>query len=203
MSRRDEESTKSQPDTSLVEDLDTALQFIAEEHNGPISDLARLTSLGQITYDLLWALFAPNTYVYRYHPYVEQHQVLICRRISYERTSSGQHYASLVCDVVTDNGSVFGLAREYLEIQFFPGTSKIQDLSIYPLSYHSDNAGVYEHAVRRGKKFAGITRQLFETSGFAFAEKANMLGDAKMFKFNVSVIRARLQIFILMNPILN
>lgn len=196
LKRLQEEEEKQRPDAPLIFDLTTTLQFIAEDLGGTLSRFQRLISLGKITYELLWALFPPNTFVYRFHPFIEQHQVLLFRSLSYKSDHTGQ-YATLTCNIITNNGSAFGLARETLNILSFPGTYKIQDLPVYPLDCHSDKKGVYEHAVRRGKRFAGINRQLFDATGFAFGEKINMLDKPKLAKFNVSTICDGLKLCIL------
>jgi hypothetical protein len=145
------------------------------------------TYLGQITFQLLYTLFSPNTYVYRSHPYVEQDQVLICRKLSYERTQDGM-VAALYCDFITNNGRKFGLAREVIQIPSFNGTSKICDLLVYPLDFHMDKKDVYDRAVERGKRFAKIKRHLYDGTGFAFQTKDSMFGDRKVVKLNVSTV---------------
>ena len=183
--RLEEEEKKPDPDASFIFDLTTALHLIEEDLGSTISNFDNITSLNKITYELLWALFPPNTLVYRCHP-VEQHQVLVCRMLTFERDMSGK-YALLMCDVITNDGIAFGRARDYLKIPIFHGAYKIQDLPVYPLDHHTDKTAVYDHAVQRGKRFTRITRQLFEATGFAVEEKINMLDERSLNKFNVSI----------------
>lgn len=184
--RLSEELVKENPNTSLIEAVEILIQFIVDDYHETFQEFELLTSLNQITYNLLWVLFAPNTLVYRYHDLTEQSQVLICRSISYENGRDGP-FVMLSCDFITNDGSALGFARDYLQIKTFPGTFKIQDLPVYPLSYHKDKTSIYENAISRGKKFVGITRQLFETSGPACVEGSSF-GKTDVFKSNVSII---------------
>jgi hypothetical protein len=183
--RLKQEQAKESPDTSLVDDIETVLQFIHDDYGDTIADVEHLISLNHITYELLWVLFPPNTRVYRYHDLTEQFQVLVCCGVSYERNQEEGQYAKLSCEVITDDGSTFGLAWDYLKIKFFTGTSNIRDLPVYPLDYHKNKTNISEYAIRRGKKFTRISRQLFETSGTACAEERNF-GQSNVYKVNVS-----------------
>jgi hypothetical protein len=187
LKRFEEEQRKDSPDPSLIFDLTQLLQFISEDLGNLIVGFKESTNLGQVTFQLLYTLFPPNTYVYRSHPYVEQDQILICRNLSYERTQTGM-VAALSCDFITNNGRTFGFAREVLQIPSFNGTTKIRDLSVYPLDYHIDKKDVYDHAVERGKRFAKIKRQLYDGTRFSFNEKRSMFGDEQLLKINVSTV---------------
>ena len=155
---------KDLPDTSLIDDIETILQLIHDDYSDTIADVEHLISLNQITYELLWTLFPPNTCVYRYHDLTEQSQVLVCCSVSYERSQEEGQYAELSCEVITNNGSTFGLAWDYLKIRFFTGTLNIQDLPAYPLEYHKNKTIISKDVIWRGKKFTKISHQLFETS---------------------------------------
>jgi len=178
--------TKENADVDLIEDIDILLRFIDEDYGDTIADCEHLISTNQITFNHLWALFPPNTLVYRYHDVTEQHQVLLYRRMSHLMKDEKGIYVWLTCDFITDDGSAFGLAREHFVIRFFKGTSKIQDLPVYPLQHNKDWINIRESAICRGKKFASIVPQLFEVSGPACEERRSFgeRPETKIYKSN-------------------
>lgn len=182
-----EEESKDTPDDTLVADLNTALKFIQEDHGDTITDFERLLSHQEITYDLLWALFKPNTLIYHYHELTEQPQILKFRTLKYSQRQDKSLYAAIVCDVVSNDGNSFGLARNTLEIDAYQGARRIQDLPLYPLSYNKDKDRLRETAIRRGKKFVQMEQHSYnEIRGAAMRETMNADYKYKRFKFNVS-----------------
>ncbi|KAI5116472.1 hypothetical protein M0805_001635 [Coniferiporia weirii] len=178
-----EEKSRETPDNELIDDLTTALQFIEEDHGETIADFEMLTAHGEITFELLWTLFPPNTLVYNYHHLTEQPRILLAQSFSYV-IEQGVSYARISFDIITNDGSAFGIARDYLKIKSFPGAYKILELEVYPFDFHENKSVLFEHAVSRGKKFAKIDSCCFEISGPAVRESSNMLGETKLIKFN-------------------
>ena len=166
------EESKTPQDTPLITDLNAALQFIDEEHGGNIVEFQRLISYGEITYDLLWALFAPNTLIYHYHELTEQDQILLARSVEYLKRPDDSPYLRVNCDIISCDGKSFGIAREIgNEIDFYPGASKILDLIVFPLKYHPKATQILDHARKRGKKFARMSKNTYhEISGPAMKE---------------------------------
>ncbi|KAJ6623166.1 P-loop containing nucleoside triphosphate hydrolase protein [Mycena sp. CBHHK59/15] len=181
----EEETSKSEPDEVLVSDITTALQYIRDDHADTISDFEAMVSHHGISYELLWVLFPPNTYVHRYHSFTEQPQILLARSFEYSRRSDGSLYASIACDVVNNDGVSFGLARDLLELNSFRGARKIQDLPILPIEYHPNRQALCEHAIKRGKKFVNLEEHSYrEISGPGVREVTNSQWDIRQFKFN-------------------
>jgi Domain of unknown function (DUF7025) len=193
--RLEVEQSKDSEDVALIADLKVALQYIEDDHGNDIADFKKLTGHEEITFLLLWALFAPNTLVYHYHHMTEQAQILIARSVSYRKRIDQSVYAKIDCDVITNDGTSFGLARDSLEIDKFAGARRIQHLTVYPLKYHKDQAAVCGHAVTRGRKFVTLNQlshSYNEISGLAMretrVEKGESMtkeGEPKRFKFNV------------------
>ena len=187
------EQSKDSQDAGLIADIKAALQYIEEEHGKNIADFKKLAAHDEITYLLLWALFAPNTLVYHYHHMTEQGIISIARRVEYRRRRDNSEYALIECDVIGNDGISFGLARDSYEIDFFVGSRTISHLKVYPLKYNMNQAAICEHAVSRGKRFAKLDRHSYnEISGLAMREtrieKGETMtkeGEPKRFKFNV------------------
>ncbi|KAF8576015.1 P-loop containing nucleoside triphosphate hydrolase protein [Ramaria rubella] len=166
-----EEQKKDCPNDALIADLKTTLRYIEEDHGNDIADMNKLTANQEIIYDLLWALFVPNTLVYHYHHMTEQVQLLRVRRVTYSQRVDKSLYALIECDVISNDGNSFGLAREKLEIDQFHGARRIKDLTVYPLEYHEGRDAIREHTVSRGKRFVAMDRHSYkEISGQAMRE---------------------------------
>ncbi|KAF8183562.1 P-loop containing nucleoside triphosphate hydrolase protein [Mycena galopus ATCC 62051] len=161
-------------DSALTADIKTALRYIEEEYGSTLGDL-NLLSHQEISYGLLWVLFPPNALVHRFHSYTEQMQILLARTFEYRRRpEDGSFYAAIVCDVITNDGSSFGFARDTLEIDEFVGARRIQDLVVFPLDYHPGKQAICESAKRRGKKIVNLAAHSYhEISGSAMRESRN------------------------------
>ncbi|KAF8526674.1 P-loop containing nucleoside triphosphate hydrolase protein [Hysterangium stoloniferum] len=188
--RYEEEMSKERPDESMISDISLALQFIEEDQGGNIADFGQLVSHGEITYDLLWALFPPNTVAYYYHEMTEQDVLVIVRSVKY-RQHYGGSYLEVTADCIRDDGKMFGLAKDMdQKIVIFSGSRKIQDLSIFPLKYHPKADEIKEHSISRGKRFLEMKGACYhEISGPAMKEIQLMKGadgqeDVKRLKFN-------------------
>ena len=168
-------------------DLTDVITFVNEEYASTTLNLDPLLAVGEVTWDLLWAIFPPNILVYRDHPLIEQAQVLKLRTIkSVERMNKSKHWV-LECHIVTHDGVKFGLAYEpfSMKIDEFAGARKIKDLRIFPLKYHDAAAQIRTDAIRTGRRFAALTHAcVMETSGAAMFEKRDVSNSPHGYKFN-------------------
>lgn len=185
-----EEKSKEAKDEALIDDIDTALQFISEDFGDTVRQAEALVNCGEIAFDLLWILFPPNTAIYHYHDYTEQDRVLLCRGLTYDFDyDKNERFAALDCQIISSDGSSFGIAKEQLVIPIFEGSCKIVDLPVYPLKYHGRKDTLRASAISRGKKFAHVSRQCFDTSGPAIVHNENRLtpDSPKFEKHHVSL----------------
>lgn len=181
-----------------MEDLSTALQYIDEHHGKNIATVETMTADNEITWELLWALFAPNTMMYHYHQYTEQHQVVILRRTKVRYRKDNTPYWHVMCDMIADDGLKFGFTKHLgitprpdlyydLEIDQFEGAKKIQDLIISPLKFSQYPDKIRADLVERGRKFVGLVgHNYYETSGPAMKETINERYEVNRSKFSVS-----------------
>ncbi|GJE84885.1 P-loop containing nucleoside triphosphate hydrolase protein [Phanerochaete sordida] len=177
--RLDEENAKEAPDAEVLEGIETALQFISEDLGSTIADFEVLISQSEITYDLLWALFPPNTYIRSFHRGTEQEFVVYGREFSYQCSMAG-NFVDIRCDIVSNDGKSYGVSEEHITINEFPGTRSIFDLAGYPLDYHPEKEKLEEHAIRRGKVYAEITRHFYEISGPAVVDKTSTFSSSPL-----------------------
>lgn len=135
-----------------------------------------MLSHGEITWDLLWAIFNPNDMIYHDHEITEQSQVFLYRGMEIEYTQTGSRYWAIRADFVADSGQKFGYANypKGFAIGEFEGARKIRDLITYPLRFHTSESALRQELVARGRKYASLSKPtIWETSGEAMTEERN------------------------------
>lgn len=126
--------------TQQVAQCKLLLKYLDEDYTSVRKALKPMLKAGTITYDLVWALFKPNTIAYT--PTYGNKDDPRCFRVdfSYEYESWLTQAKSLVVDgrYLEYDGKSFGLGDHQVQIQAFKGHKKITSLSAYPLKYHKD-----------------------------------------------------------------
>ncbi|KAG1732891.1 P-loop containing nucleoside triphosphate hydrolase protein [Suillus paluster] len=183
--RLEKEMSKDPRDEALIADINVAIQYIQEDHAGNFADLQSLIADQSITFDLLWALFPANTLVFNHHQYTEQRRILKAQRFLIRERKDRSVYAEITCDIVVNDGNIFGIAQEPIEIDAFKGTRKIYELPVFPLRFYHDQGALCEHAIQRGRKFAGLVAHAYgEISGPALREVVTAQDKIQFRKFN-------------------
>jgi len=145
-----------QCDPSYVKHFDLLVNFVKMTYTSTTKHLTALLEGHEITYDLLWALFKPNTVVYTTcfgtgKPRCVKYQ---CGE---ERTTDNKvEYFHLECCYVDFDGKVFGETSIELAILKFRGTKRISSLDAFPLEYHPNKHEVKAHLVECGRKFVSL-----------------------------------------------
>lgn len=155
---------------------------------------------GLITFDMLWALWKPNTLAYA-HTYGSTDVPRVFRVESADRQTSivkGNFYY-VDGKYFEFDGKRFGYGGMSEEIGEFPGARKITSLPCYPLQYHKEKDQVRKDLIERGKKFVSLSGVSYKSySGVAyFKKKKNVI-----VKFNVKDSRVMVDsgIFRRINP---
>ena len=175
------------------------MELLSPRHVGNnIASLERTTGNSEITWDLLWALFAPNTMMYHFHEYTEQPQALLMRRMKVRYRRDSTPYWHIMCDMIADDGLKFGYTKDLgissrphlyadLEIDQYDGGKRIQDLIAYPLKFVENPTQVRKELIERGRKYIRMVgHSCWETSGPAMRETINDRYEISRFKFSVS-----------------
>ncbi|KAL0574391.1 hypothetical protein V5O48_007566 [Marasmius crinis-equi] len=195
--RLQQEQTKPTRDDELINDIEVAIRFIQEDFGGTILNLEKLLNTHQqITFQLLWALFKPNTLVYHFHPLTEQHQILLAQSLEYEQTKKGS-FAFIYCRIIHNDGDSLGYARQVLMIEKFSGARKVLELSAYPLEHHPDKAALHKRVVERGKKFVQMAKDqhcFHEISGPGMCEAGENDGEDEGMKYQKFTTHGRVMI---------
>lgn len=154
-----------------------------------MAKVERLTSHGEITFDLLYSILVPRDLMVTKCPISGSPRLF--QLTSWIRTSiegKPMYQLSLESVDLVDRqviqSVVVGRVQTTVYIKPLRGTVRIESLDAYPLKFHSDPQGLKETILKRGKKWVsliGVHHKQFE--GVA-ALKA---GD-KLLKHNVSTV---------------
>jgi hypothetical protein len=138
--KRAKKSKDKKVRTQQIAQCKLLLEYLDEDYNSVRKALKPMLKAGTITYDLVWALFKPNTIAFT--PTYSNKDDPRCFRVdfSYEYESWLTQAKSLVVDgrYLEYDGKAFGLGEHQVQIQAFKGHKKITSLSAYPLKYHKD-----------------------------------------------------------------
>lgn len=179
MNRKAEEESKEEPNRTLVNDISTAIEFAQEQHG---STLANIQSLGnEITFDLLWALFAPNTMVYTTENILKEPQAMKLIGAGYI-TEEGVTFFVVKGHIIHHDGQDLGLGEYAIRIQAFPGAKKITSLEALPLSLHPNSMSIQDQLIARGRSYAQLLDPVLNEYKGAAAKD----GTKVLLKFHVS-----------------
>ncbi|KAI0173188.1 hypothetical protein GGR52DRAFT_590370 [Hypoxylon sp. FL1284] len=137
--------------------LRVLIKYLDADHADTKKSLYPMLENGLITFDLLWALWKPNTLAYTTtygsvdEPRVfkvdvaEKHYSLVRGEFYY---IEGKYFEY--------DGKQFGFGSMSEEIAEFRGARKITSLGCYPLKYHKNEAQLRKDLIDRGKKFVSL-----------------------------------------------
>ena len=143
---------------------------------------------GVITYNTIWMIFEPGTTVFTVQ---DGHNCAARFNNGYfQRTQCGNRYA-VSCQIVDWDGENFGFGNTEFYVWEFEGTTKITNLSAYPLEYHPNLLNVKEALIQRGKAFEELSGYHYKNyHGVAIGE-----GPWGPIKYNVCSLLSRFLLF--------
>ncbi|KAF2762349.1 hypothetical protein EJ05DRAFT_497202 [Pseudovirgaria hyperparasitica] len=182
--------------------------YLDEDYADTKKTLYPMLEAGNITFDLLWALFKPNTIAFC-ATYGSKDDPR-CFKVDYANKESsflkGEWY-SIEGRYLEYDGKNFGHGEFEQTVESFKGPRKITSLAVYPLSYHKDPDGMKKTLVERGQKFVtlqGMNYKFLNGLGFQKKKKTvakvNIKGrvmiDPAIFRrinpnYHISVVRNR------------
>lgn len=177
---------ESKRDVTLLESdretqhLDLLVRFLQEHYASIIKTLPELLERCEMTFDLLWTLFPPNTMIYTSCVYSEEPKCLIFDYGEEKILKNGKFYV-LQCRYLDFNGKLLGEVISNLLIPEFRGAKAITSLEVYPLEYHKEVAKVKSELIERGHRFASL-RGIHHT---AYQGLAHQKQKGEPFKFSV------------------
>ncbi|KAK3361216.1 hypothetical protein B0T24DRAFT_692059 [Lasiosphaeria ovina] len=153
--------------------LKVLVRYIDKDFAEVKSSLYPMLENGIITFDLLWALWKPNTLAFT-NTYGSQDEPRAFRAETAERHSSivrDDFY--LICGKYFEyDGKQFGYGAMYSEVKEFRGTRRITSLNCYPLKYHKHETQLRKDLIARGRKFVSLSGVQYKShQGLAFYKK--------------------------------
>jgi len=164
-------------DAAGLKHLSLLADFINSKYASTTDRLIPLLENGETSYELLWALFKPNTIVYTTCLDTEKS---LCFRFDMgeERTTAaGIAYFHMECRYLDSDGAVFGEVSAALGIAKFAGIKRIANLAAFPLAYHPRRSEMRTSLVNRGRRFVsllGVHHLQYYGNGF-FMEKGEVV----------------------------
>jgi hypothetical protein len=128
---------------------------------------------GLISFDLLWALWKPNTLAYTttYGSHDEPRVFKVEMAEKHYSLMKGDFYY-VEGKYFEYDGKQFGYGSMSEELGDFRGARKITSLGVYPLKYHKNEAQLRKDLVMRGKKFAALGGVHYKShQGMAYYKK--------------------------------
>ncbi|RMZ71936.1 aaa family atpase [Pyrenophora seminiperda CCB06] len=157
------------------------LNYIDEDYTATRKALKPMLKAGTITYDLVWALFKPNTIAFT--PTYQNKDDPRCFKVdsAYEYESWMTGIKSWYVDgkYLEYDGKSFGLGDHQISIQAFKGHKKITSLAAYPLKYHKNpeaSMGIKKQLISRGMKFVALQGMNYRLQkGIAYMKHKNSI----------------------------
>ncbi|KAK4163374.1 hypothetical protein QBC43DRAFT_345274 [Cladorrhinum sp. PSN259] len=137
--------------------LKVLIKYIDKDYAEVKNNLYPLLENGLISFDLLWALWKPNTLAFT-TTYGSPDQPRVFKVEVAEKHYSimkGEYYY-IEGKYFEYDGKQFGYGNMSEEIGEFRGARKITSLGCYPLKYHKNEAKVRKDLIERGKKFVSL-----------------------------------------------
>jgi len=138
-----------------IEHLDLLIRYLQRHFASTIGSLPHLLEHGEITYDLLWALFPPNSIVYTTCIYSEQPKCLAYDH-GEDKMIKDQKYFVLSGRYLDFDGKRFGEVSGGTAIADFHGARNITTLESFPIKYHHDKEELESMLIERGRRFASL-----------------------------------------------
>ncbi|KAL4792850.1 hypothetical protein BDV19DRAFT_245785 [Aspergillus venezuelensis] len=153
--------------------LKVLIKYLDTDYAETKKTLYPLLEANTITFDLLWALFKPNTIAYA--PTYGNQDEPRAFKIEYATKESsfmkGQWY-SIEGRYLEYDGKAFGMGTMAAEVEAFKGARKITSLGCYPLKYHREADEIKTKLIERGKKFVALRGMNYRFhKGMAFFKK--------------------------------
>ncbi|KAK3943175.1 hypothetical protein QBC46DRAFT_362098 [Diplogelasinospora grovesii] len=110
----------------------------------------------EITYDLLWALFRPNTEVYATCRGTGAPRCVVYNHCEEMKRRDGARYLHVSTRCLNSDGKVLGETTVGIEIDIFRGVKRIELLSAYPLQYHPEPDTIRKQLIECGHEYVSL-----------------------------------------------
>ena len=153
--------------------LKVLVKYLDTDYAETKKALNAILNSNTITFDLMWALFKPNTIAYAstYGNEDEPRAFKVESVTKYTHFIDGESYR-IKGHYLSYDGKRFGMVSIAEAINAFKGSRKITSLDCYPLHHHREADDLRAKLIERGRKFASLKGQNYKYhQGMAFCRK--------------------------------
>lgn len=153
--------------------LKILVKYLDKDYAETKRTLYPLLDANMITFDLLWALFKPNTIAYTStYGDADEPRAFKIEYASKESSFMRGQWYSVEGRYLEYDGKSFGMGTMAAEVGAFKGARKITSLACYPLKYHREPEAIKHKLIERGKKFVSLTGMNYRFhKGMAFYKR--------------------------------
>jgi len=132
------------------------LRFL-KDYFAPITNsLLPLLDYSEINFNLLWALFKPNTHILIIYEGSDQPRCLIYNLGNFKTSLFSEKSFELDYYYFSYNGKAFSEVKTTLSIPEFHLTIKITSLKVFPLRYYKRQAEIKQDFISNSQKFISL-----------------------------------------------
>ncbi|KAJ3464329.1 hypothetical protein MRS44_009115 [Fusarium solani] len=167
--------------------LKVMIKYIDKDYETTKESLYPMLESGLITFDLLWALWKPNTLAYTttYGCTSEPRVFRVDMATPQSSIVKGRYYG-IDGKYVEFDGKRFGYGNMAVDVDEFQGARRITSLPCYPLQYHQNESKLRADLIERGKKFVKLSGVHYKSyQGIAFMKRKKNV----IIKFNIQLSR--------------
>ncbi|KAH7173520.1 uncharacterized protein B0J16DRAFT_418810 [Fusarium flagelliforme] len=180
--------------------LKVMIKYLDHDFESTKESLYPMLESGLITFDLLWALWKPNTLAYTTtYGTTQEPRVFKVEMAQLHRSIIKGEFYYVDGKYFEFDGKRFGYGSTSVELEEFQGAKKITSLSCYPLQYHQNEDKLRRDLIERGKKFVSLGGVHYKSyQGIAFMKRKK----GQVLKFNIQPSRVMIDptIFRRINP---
>ncbi|KAF2799847.1 hypothetical protein K505DRAFT_230068 [Melanomma pulvis-pyrius CBS 109.77] len=148
-------------------------RFVDEDYGEMKKKLKPMLKAGNITYEMLWALYKPNTIAYT--PTYGNKDDPRCFKVDLtylEEDFLGNEKMVIEGRYLEYDGKIFGMGEHAVSIPAFKGPKKVINLEAYPLKFHKDPEDLRKQLIERGQKFVALQGMNYRThKGLAYSKQ--------------------------------
>jgi hypothetical protein len=156
-----------------VKHLRVMVKYLDKDYAETKKNLYPLLENGMITFDLMWALYKPNSIAYS-STYGDSEEP---RAFKIDFATKESHFMRGTWYTVEGryleyDGKTFGMGTTHCEITSFQGVRKITSLDCYPIQYHQEAEKLKTKLIERGKQFVALQGMNYRHhKGMAYAKR--------------------------------
>lgn len=153
--------------------LKVLIKYLDTDYAETKKTLYPLLESKMITFDLLWALFKPNTIAYTStYGHADEPRAFKIEYATKENSVLKGDYYVIEGRYLEYDGRSFGMGVMSVNVDNFKGARKITSLNCYPIQYHPESEQLQQKLIERGKKFVSLRGMNYRFhKGMAFFKK--------------------------------